>query len=333
MTFSKLPLPPGERCGGAFPNSDMQDPFVANRAAKLERLRERGIDPYPPRFFRSCDNATAAATFSAIEAGQTPESAGTGLLLAGRIVALRNMGRSAFLDLQDESGSIQVLCRRNNLGDDFELLRDLDLGDHLGVEGNLIRTRTGEITIDATSASIIAKGMRPLPEKYHGLRDTETRYRQRYLDLIANREVMDVFRLRSRVISGMRRFLDEQVAQARDTGYVETLLGRRRYIPELRARAWNVRQFGERVAQNTPIQGTAADLIKVAMIRVGEALGDDSGARMLLQVHDELVFEVEDGRVAEVTATVVEEMESALTLDVPLRVDAGSGRTWYDCKI
>ena len=188
----------------------MQDPFVANRAAKLERLRERGIDPYPPRFFRSCDNATAAATFGAIEAGQKAESAGTGLLLAGRIVALRNMGRSAFLDLQDESGSIQVLCRRNNLGDDFELLRDLDLGDHLGVEGNLIRTRTGEITIDATSVSIIAKGMRPLPEKYHGLRDTETRYRQRYLDLIANREVMDVFRLRSRVISGIRRFLDDR---------------------------------------------------------------------------------------------------------------------------
>ncbi|MXX57220.1 MAG: DNA polymerase I [Gemmatimonadetes bacterium] len=132
--------------------------------------------------------------------------------------------------------------------------------------------------------------------------------------------------------AGVRHFLDEQVAQARDTGYVETLLGRRRYIPELRARAWNVRQFGERVAQNTPIQGTAADLIKVAMIRVGEALGGDSGARMLLQVHDELVFEVEDGRLEEVTATVVDMMESALTLDVPLRVDAGSGRTWYDCK-
>ena len=132
--------------------------------------------------------------------------------------------------------------------------------------------------------------------------------------------------------AGVRRFLDEQVAQARETGYVETLLGRRRYIPELRARAWNVRQFGERVAQNTPIQGTAADLIKVAMIRVGKALGDDSGARMLLQVHDELVFEVEDGRVQEVTATVVEVMESALELNVPLKVDAGFGRTWYDCK-
>ena len=132
--------------------------------------------------------------------------------------------------------------------------------------------------------------------------------------------------------AGVRRFLDEQVAQARESGYVETLLGRRRYIPELRARAWNVRQFGERVAQNTPIQGTAADLIKVAMIRVREVVGDGPGARMLLQVHDELVFEVEERRVAEVTDTVVDVMESALELNVPLRVDVGAGRTWYDCK-
>lgn len=132
--------------------------------------------------------------------------------------------------------------------------------------------------------------------------------------------------------SGVRRFLDEQVAQARESGYVETLLGRRRYIPELRERAWHVRRFGERVAQNTPIQGTAADLIKVAMIRVREALGDESGARILLQVHDELVLEAEDARVADVTATVVEVMESALELNVPLRVDAGFGKTWYDCK-
>ena len=132
--------------------------------------------------------------------------------------------------------------------------------------------------------------------------------------------------------AGVRRFLDEQVAQARESGYVETLLGRRRYIPELRARAWNVRQFGERVAQNTPIQGTAADLIKVAMIRVREAVGDGPGARMLLQVHDELVFEVEEGRVADLTGTVVDVMEAALELNVPLRVDVGAGRTWYDCK-
>ena len=132
--------------------------------------------------------------------------------------------------------------------------------------------------------------------------------------------------------AGVRRFLDEQVAQAKELGYVATLMGRRRQIPELRARAWNVRQFGERVAQNTPIQGTAADLIKVAMIRIHGALGGDPGVRMLLQVHDELVFEVAEARVKEVAGTVAGLMESAMELSVPLRVDVGTGRTWYDCK-
>lgn len=132
--------------------------------------------------------------------------------------------------------------------------------------------------------------------------------------------------------AGVRRFLDDQVAQAKELGYVATLMGRRRQIPELRARAWNVRQFGERVAQNTPIQGTAADLIKVAMIRIHDVLAGDPGVRMLLQVHDELVFEVAEGRVDEVKETVVGVMESAMELNVPLRVDLGAGKSWYDCK-
>lgn len=132
--------------------------------------------------------------------------------------------------------------------------------------------------------------------------------------------------------AGVRRYLDEQVEQARERGYVETLMGRRRYVPELKAKSWNVRQFGERVAQNTPIQGTAADLIKVAMVRLADALRGDEGARMLLQVHDELVFEVEEGRVGDVARVVVDAMESACDLAVPLRVDTGSGPTWLDCK-
>ena len=186
----------------------MQDTFVANRAAKLERLRSSGIDPYPPRFHRTCDNAAAVAAFEAVEAGSRPAGDAEDLSLAGRIMSIRVMGRAAFLDLQDGSGGIQALLRRNNMDGGFELLKELDIGDHLGVAGSLIRTRTGEITIDAKWATVLAKGMRPLPEKYHGLRDTETRYRQRYLDLIANREIMPVFALRSRVISGIRRFLD-----------------------------------------------------------------------------------------------------------------------------
>jgi DNA polymerase I len=133
--------------------------------------------------------------------------------------------------------------------------------------------------------------------------------------------------------SGVRRYLDEQVEKARSQGYVETLLGRRRYVPELKSRNWNIRQFGERIAQNTPIQGTAADLIKKAMLDVDRALREGaSGARMLLQVHDELLLEVPEGRIDEVRDLVVDRMQSALELEVPLVAEWGVGRNWYDAK-
>ncbi len=133
--------------------------------------------------------------------------------------------------------------------------------------------------------------------------------------------------------SGVRAFLDEQIAMAKERGYVETLSGRRRYVPELRARNWNTRSFGERVAQNTPIQGTAADLMKQAMIDVHERLREHTtDARLLLQVHDELLLEVSEDRVDEVEGLVVECMESAMDLAVPLVAEAGVGRTWYDTK-
>jgi DNA polymerase-1 len=133
--------------------------------------------------------------------------------------------------------------------------------------------------------------------------------------------------------AGVRAYLDEQVEKARTLGYVETLLGRRRYVPELASRNWNIRQFGERVAQNTPIQGTAADMIKRAMIDVQAAL-DESGtqARMLLQVHDELLLEVPQDDVDEVRDLVVSHMQDAMALDVPLVAEAGVGANWYECK-
>lgn len=132
---------------------------------------------------------------------------------------------------------------------------------------------------------------------------------------------------------GVRRYLDEQVERARERGWAGTLAGRRRAIPELNSKNWNIRQFGERVAQNTPIQGSAADLIKKAMIDVQEALdAGDTGARLLLQVHDELLFEVPEERVDEVRELVVARMESAMELQVPLKVEVGVGRNWYEAK-
>ncbi len=187
---------------------DRQDGLLASRQSKLDRLRQQGIDPYPPRFHRTCDTATAISSFEAVERGEQLETAPENLSLAGRIVSMRVMGRAAFLDLQDSSGTVQALLRQNNLGEAFELVKDLDLGDHLGVTGDMIRTRTGQVTIDARTVTVTSKGMRPLPEKYHGLRDVEVRYRQRYLDMIANPEVMPVFAQRSRIISGIRNFLN-----------------------------------------------------------------------------------------------------------------------------
>ena len=133
--------------------------------------------------------------------------------------------------------------------------------------------------------------------------------------------------------SGVRNFLDAQVQMAKDDGYVETLMGRRRYVPELRAGNWNVRQFGERVAQNTPIQGTAADMMKKAMIDVQAGLDAmETGAVILLQVHDELLLEVPDDEVDVVRDLVVDRMESAVELKVPVVAEWGVGKSWYDCK-
>jgi DNA polymerase-1 len=133
--------------------------------------------------------------------------------------------------------------------------------------------------------------------------------------------------------NGVRDFLDAQVEMAREKGYVETLMGRRRYVPELRSGSWNIRQFGERVAQNTPIQGTAADLMKKAMIDVQSALDEaGTGAEMLLQVHDELLLEVPEAEVDAVRELVVSCMEGAVELKVPLVADWGVGGNWYECK-
>ncbi|MGW8267139.1 MAG: DNA polymerase I [Longimicrobiales bacterium] len=150
---------------------------------------------------------------------------------------------------------------------------------------------------------------------------------------ISREEARDFIHAYFERFSGVRTFLDDQVGLARDRGYVETLSGRRRYVPEMTASNWNVRQFGERIAQNTPIQGTAADLIKMAMIRIQRVLEDRfPRSRLLLQVHDELLLEVPEDDVEDVGRMVVEEMEGAMELNVPLAVDTGTGDSWYACK-
>jgi len=188
--------------------SSREEELYQERLAKLERLRRRGIDPYPARYRRTHTSLQAAAAFEAWEA--SPEGTAPLVSVAGRIAALRKMGRAAFLDLVDGDGRIQAYVRSDRVSaTDFETLKDdLDLGDFLGVSGSLFRTKAGEITVEAASLTVLAKALQTPPEKWHGLTDVEQRYRQRYRDLIANEEVRRLFRMRSRIVSALRRYLD-----------------------------------------------------------------------------------------------------------------------------
>lgn len=166
------------------------------------------MEPFPHRYRPTHTTAAAVALFKADEAEHGAQTRTAPVTVAGRIMGMRGMGKATFVDLQDDSGRIQVHLRRDVLADQYELVRDLDLGDFLGAEGPLFVTRTGEVTVEAQGIAILAKSMRPLPEKWHGLSDVETRHRQRYLDLIVNPDARRNFQLRSRILVALRQFLD-----------------------------------------------------------------------------------------------------------------------------
>jgi lysyl-tRNA synthetase class 2 len=177
---------------------------MRDRRKKLEQLRAAGVDPYS-RGFKPTHSTAEARTLLG-EADRTDAVA-----IAGRLMVKRLHGGSAFADLQDGAGRIQLFASRDILGaKDFDLFADLDPGDVIGVNGPMFRTRRGEPTVELHTVQLLTKALRPLPEKWHGLKDIEIRYRQRYVDLIANPEVREVFRARTRVIAAMRGLLDER---------------------------------------------------------------------------------------------------------------------------
>ncbi len=197
------------------------------RLEKLERLRQLGVDPYPPRTTRTHTAAEAVALYETAEAEEAPESLPVSLSLAGRLVSLRIMGRASFAHIQDGSGRIQIFLRQDTLGEEaYQFFKEFfDLGDFISVTGRLFRTRTGEITLEVHEYQLAAKSLHPLPEKWHGLRDTELRYRQRYLDLITNEETRRIFQLRSRIITAMRQYLDSQSFMEVETPALQPLYG------------------------------------------------------------------------------------------------------------
>ena len=190
---------------------ESEDRLMQERIAKVAELRARGVNPYPNDFAPSDTMSAALAGIGAEVAEGAEAVTGRRFRIAGRIVAVRSFGKAAFVKLRDRSGELQVHVKRDTLGDEaFSLFLLCEGGDFLGVEGPGFRTRTGEVTVLCERFSVLGKAVRPLPEKWHGLKDVEARYRQHYLDLIANTEVMRAFRMRSRIVSRMRAFLDER---------------------------------------------------------------------------------------------------------------------------
>jgi lysyl-tRNA synthetase class 2 len=180
---------------------------LRQRKAKVKDLRQMGVQLFPNAFRASHTSRDIIQRYGewSTEALQDLEE---DLSCAGRLMAIRDFGRAAFVQLQDRTGRIQVYVRQDLVGgESFGLFKRLDVGDFLGVRGRLFRTKTGELTIEASFIQLLAKAYRPLPEKWHGLTDVETRYRQRYLDLIVNPTVRDTFYKRNEIIQAMKEFL------------------------------------------------------------------------------------------------------------------------------
>jgi len=190
---------------------------------KLHFLREKGVEPYPPQFSTSHSILQVAKQFSSLSA---EERSGEVVTVAGRLIAFRRMGRAAFLDLRDGTDKIQVYACVDELGQEqYAGLCDADIGDFLGIKGEIFRTRRGELTVSTASWTLLAKSLRPLPEKWHGLKDVELRYRHRSLDLIANEQVRKCFAQRSRMIAAMRHYLDQKGFLEVETPMMQPIAG------------------------------------------------------------------------------------------------------------
>lgn len=179
-----------------------------NRIAKAVQLLDDGVALYPNDFEKGDDIGPVAEAHEAL-AEEALAALGRSFRLAGRIVSLRSFGKVAFFTIQDASGRIQVFAERETLGQEaYTVFKKFDIGDIVGASGRLFRTKTGELTLHADTLSLVTKSMRPLPEKYHGLKDVETRYRQRYVDLIVTPRSVEIFKARTTIIRELRAFLD-----------------------------------------------------------------------------------------------------------------------------
>jgi len=199
--------------------------LLRQRRMKLDELREMGHNPFANDFPVS-DCCEAVIVAHAEDDAETLAAGAAAYTVAGRIMARRDFGKAAFIQLQDRSGRLQIYVARDEIGEDaFNVFRKLDVGDIVGVVGKPFRTKTGELSLRASVLRLLTKSLLPLPEKWHGLTDVETRYRQRYLDLIVNPEVREVFRKRSRIVSAIRDFMVDHDFQEVETPMMQPIAG------------------------------------------------------------------------------------------------------------
>jgi lysyl-tRNA synthetase class 2 len=215
----------GEIAAGPDPIMSQGDELILDRRRHLDALGELGVAAYPNRFART-DSITALVEAHGGKSAEALESPRIETTAGGRILAIRSFGKANFLVLSDGVNRIQAYIRQDQLpARDFQVFKLLDLGDHVGVEGHLFRTRTGELTISARSLQFLAKCHLPLPEKWHGLTDVETRYRQRYLDLIVNPDSRRVFEIRAKAVTAIRAFLDARGFVEVETPVMQPIAG------------------------------------------------------------------------------------------------------------
>lgn len=189
----------------------MENELIKQRKQKLKQIRSIGLNPFPNDFKPLHEAANLLSSYAEISEEELKNLSGE-FSIAGRVMAIRDFGKSSFFHIMDRTGKIQCYIRKDLAGDEnLRFFKDyVDIGDFVGVKGNLFKTKTGELTINVKEIRLLTKTIRPLPDKWHGLKDVETRYRQRYLDLISNPEVKEVFLKRTETIKLIRRFLDER---------------------------------------------------------------------------------------------------------------------------
>ncbi len=199
--------------------------LIQQRLAKLDEFKEKGVAPYAHRFKVDADIGSVEKQFGEADKDTLDEKKPS-FILAGRIMTRRSHGKTTFVNIKDRSGEIQVYVRQGDIGEEaYSLFGKFDIGDIIGVTGHISRTRTGELTLFSESVRLLTKSLQPLPEKWHGLKDIELRYRQRYVDLIVNPGVRDVFVSRSRIIHAIREFLNRRDYLEVETPMMQSIPG------------------------------------------------------------------------------------------------------------